>query len=50
MEQGNLKWREAAEAFQTEQMLPSRYGRLLQWATVLLGNTEGGKRIVAQTR
>ena len=49
MEQRNLKWREPAETFQSDQLLASRYGRLMQWATALTrGDTGKAEEIVQE--
>ncbi len=49
MKRRNLKWREPAEAVQTEQLLAGQYSRLLQWASVLTrGDTGKAEEIVQE--
>jgi DNA-directed RNA polymerase specialized sigma24 family protein len=48
MQRRNLKWREPAEAVQTEQLLTGHYSRFLQWATGLTGDTGKAEEIVQE--
>jgi DNA-directed RNA polymerase specialized sigma24 family protein len=49
MQRRNLKWRDSAEAVQTDQLLTAHYGRLLQWASALTrGDSSKAEEIVQE--
>jgi DNA-directed RNA polymerase specialized sigma24 family protein len=48
MEQRKLKWREPASAAQVDQLLASRYGQLLQWASGLTRGDAGKSEEIVQ--
>jgi DNA-directed RNA polymerase specialized sigma24 family protein len=49
MQRRNLKWRDPAEAVQTDQLLTGHYSRLLQWASALTrGDSSKAEEIVQE--